>query len=1131
MFETYKGFFDTLKRQQFSQKVGVIKNQILNKVLDGQFSRLVRPYFLNKIMPFDDFYSEPASVSQIKKLLNALYHLEIALTDMESVNIRDSHRRLIDLKTLYRHATPHLYKAAFLITHPEVDVFSIFHQEIALLLPLFKSFYDHVTTHVTQTGRFFKSFEASSLPGRVGFYSGVVIDQLKPKGSQMDFEFITQFSATLPEYLNQITCHIRQYVTNAPLYKTIDPTVLNTLQREGISLLDAIEQLQTNQHVLLLFHIPDYMRIVRHISKLTTSILDEATHMNDASQQLIRLYLTDLKIKWLPAFLSVIDKFEAELMLKPGILSNYCMKQCRLMYGWLVHYLKKMVNLSQNSEHLKTIDDTQFKEARARQTYQRLSDIQMKTVKLEQVNRAFDLFFEILQRPQYQTQRLSELPKEINSDLQNHYKLIKPYMAVLDVSVSNTIVRALTTERGIREWVLGWTGRYADGIESLLQLKPQLKLMLQKQENTLRFQRDMHSDLIQFITGHAPGIENLQVEPVVIDPEPLTLEMTEERAHFVIKHPEYLRTISEFRQSFQELINLFNPAIQAELIAASEGLPFPELAGKDACSSQSSQVVLLKRVFNILYYLESICFKLNQLNDQSFELTYVSQVFNAGVNAHQCIKHVMAIYSDPYFAPMTHMVWDKIRAIYHAMRSWTQPYIEMETVTKELYASSKILYPLNAMLILPEHIEALKQGKDFDAVKMQTIHEHAICVSNDIQRIIDSANAYFRLFLEAPTIYRLLHHLKKKLLSMANATHESVLEHLEEIRHTLLPQLLLEADAWEDKLGFKPGLFSSDLNMILERLFQGLLEPLDLPSTRHVALATSLTSFDKRIEAVQQRIDEAPGNSVNRSTARLVQKIAEEKITYLTQQKQTQDSLNEQWRETYALKTFERLVASLHTETFGLIYNRQAYTNALVESLHTDKVQMLDITRDCEAIDDKLRQLLNQKITLFTNKYYTHYHQLDAVLSAFERFKHYARDAMRAIEQQTSGFESQDTLTHKLKTIERLEQIATQNEVNPEARLQKLCETISSLEFKRTMCQYHHYEPVSFAWFKQCIIALLDAAGLYTPSYKKQHRQLLDASNKPKEVGIADTSWGLFAASERTYSLPQSIIPQPAPLA
>ena len=357
------------------------------------------------------------------------------------------------------------------------------------------------------------------------------------------------------------------------------------------------------------------------------------------------------------------------------------------------------------------------------------------------------------------------------------------------------------------------------------------------------------------------------------------------RAHHVIKHQACSKAISEIRTSLFSLKSLFNDSVRAQLQESAIGIPFPELEDVNNMLAQSSQALGIKRLFNCLYHLEEIMRNMEGLSDKSAESVYVYNVIRIGMHIYAAIDLAQSLAATPSLLVMVGDVQRNLQKAYAAIMELRRHYVpeavEVDGTIVDLSMghSAVLSYTLNALMVLPEHIKALRGDHDLSEAEIASLSQHAEKVTTDIERILANSSSYFRLFLEIPTMYGLFGDLKSKLAEMATASHDVVMDNLDYINNHLLTNMLLEADRREDYLGLRPGTLTYTMKELFDAFYQGLLQPLGLKSQRTIALAGSMFPIQQRLQAANERIvaartEQDPVTHKIESLERLLKRIA-----------------------------------------------------------------------------------------------------------------------------------------------------------------------------------------------------------------------------------------------------------------
>nr|HAT8714562.1 hypothetical protein [Legionella jordanis] len=1055
MFERYLQILDEFKERNIAQFLKDLRDKFISSLSHPYFSPKAKIFF-NRVNkegePFTDFAEEPKQIVQIKQVINALYHAQLAFEDLQSVDLRSLKNAPKDLIKLYSKTIEHGYKASSLLTNLDIDFTEILgsniQQRALEVLSIIEAYTDEQKNSALEWSTKLKDYQ---IPYNTGWASGVAIDQMTPNGGNFDYDFLAQFGAVLPGYIQQLTLSLQKL---APQISTFQPTMdkakLEELQEAAFKLLKSIENLQSGD-IIVSFKALNYIKIVRQIITLSMSTLEQIGYMNESSQIVVRHNLRQLKYEYLPILFQLIDRLEDQALLNPGTLSRPLMEKIKPWYELLGMYASKIVDFSMGDEELLSLENPGFIECRLAQTRQRIASAKWNLHKNAIDQKAFSDFFSIVENRNFIGYSVFNLPAEVKTSLAREYLFLHPYIKAIDPELATAILQELASEntwgRQISRaynWVTRKPGALA--LTTLLGLKEELqnKLAREKathlshvelneniitaavQDNTLVFPHTPSQipcineaiilgldpqakppNLIQFnstadsirvanpeqlsaeqsrklyeyysterckfkevqaawteFSAYVKNDPNLSAIPdaetkaklrrayALIQPyflstflgnprtaahqdaaiitklsetpllsiktrrlplsilcfsnerirrlnsklvflasnlksnsqvfknlakrkyslavessQPKVEEHENKRAHFVLKHTEYSKAIADYRSSLQKLTDIFSNTFKQQFQPQSKGIPFPELEDRKLILAERSQVIALKRLFNSLYHLEEICLELESLDNTSAQWRYVSHLIQAKNHADELFNLAKGLATDQHFAILAGELKEKALAIYAAFKKQQETYVvaseevHLQAVPEQEKAVryNGLWYSLHTFMIIPEHIKAALNNKHLLEETKQHIDKRAKQASINIERIIEESNSYFKLFLEAPTMYSLYKELKQKLKDFTTISHSAALSHLEELNEDLFVRILLEADAWEEKLGLKPGLLADPMKAMLDEFYRGLLEPLQLSSQEEIGLISTLAPISHRMVAAQKRQQAAQG--------------------------------------------------------------------------------------------------------------------------------------------------------------------------------------------------------------------------------------------------------------------------------
>ncbi len=488
-----------------------------------KINQLVNEVNQNRV-PFVDYEREPDNISQIKKFINAIHHALLAVEEIESLDARTHGLRRV-VPSLCGAITDNAYEASRLATHFDVDLKEMFGSELAIILPLFGKLQTIVEQHSEETIVSIKKYPWGYKTGEI---TGITVKHLQPLGGDVDYNFLTKFSAELPSYLSKFTKIIEEYSSkikkdqpslNQEKLEKIQSAALELLndlkkqeklekvQSASLELLNDLKKLEGNS-LFISIKFLNYIHIIRNIITLSLSSLEQMGELSDKSQEFIRDTLTQFKYSIFPELFSLVDKIEINFMLRPGVLSVPLMHQAKALYQAILFLPKKMVDFKVTGQELLTLEDPHFMELRLKSAYKRIDDINKTGFETIIAYEALERFFNILKQEAYQSVALSQLPTDIKETLRDHYKRFKSFMIQLDVDFNNQMINSLL---GIETWGDFLSKQFQklkgalppDHITLIIEKYAPLKALITKQNNSLGFRAHLNQDLINFVRTEA----------------------------------------------------------------------------------------------------------------------------------------------------------------------------------------------------------------------------------------------------------------------------------------------------------------------------------------------------------------------------------------------------------------------------------------------------------------------------------------------------------------------------------------------------------------------------------------------------------------------------------------------------
>lgn len=383
--------------------------------------------------------TEPEKFAQIKNMFNAVYYGELVLADIEKIGVSVNATWDTFKHFFSRETSANAYQAVSLLTEFGVDFSGAFSEEINQILSVFGILSKMAQPYLLDET---KQNTWSAWFHWLGQGSGIAIDKMNPNPEKVDFDFIAQFSAQLPSYIDKITAYLHKYARSTTTGAGFTDAQIKELSQEGFKLLNTLENLKQGANFggNKMIHL---FRLLSQITTLSMKALDEINHLSNESQDILRGYLREIKYELLPEIFTFIDKLEAELMLQPGLLSKPMMQRIKPWYDFLIDYAKSPIQFALQGEELLEIEDSFFIKKRL-QLMQRRTDNSHQILFQLALDRAqAQAFFDILSQSEHSKTVLSVLPAAARHALLGHYKALEPYIKKSDPDLNNQIIRHL----------------------------------------------------------------------------------------------------------------------------------------------------------------------------------------------------------------------------------------------------------------------------------------------------------------------------------------------------------------------------------------------------------------------------------------------------------------------------------------------------------------------------------------------------------------------------------------------------------------------------------------------------------------------------------------------------------------
>ncbi|MCC5792448.1 MAG: hypothetical protein JJT82_07570 [Legionellaceae bacterium] len=503
------------------------------------FSPHLRPYILpinDSGVPYRDFAAEPDIVVQIKKIMNALYHAELALIEVENLDL-DFNNKWGDVKKIWGPIIENAYEASYIFTHLDPALVSAFVPEGKLFLEFLSlvrkkadaiaekdkaSLVDELLsslfaqTNIDAPGmaaqeaiQGLQNLQQQVTAYNAGQVTGVVIEQLGSNRKKLDFAFIANTFSGAPVCIDKITQLIRYYSHElAEVEPRINEQKIKALQDDAVNIIQGMEDLYHSNRLFMPFKILRYIGLLRHIIHVTNSIVEQVGFARESTQESLVKKLVYLKYELIQECVALSDKVEAYAMLRPGILSDPIMQSMDNLYQALTYYVEKVVDFSMYGEDLRVLNEQVFTYRRLEVIQERLDQAQAKKAICQEKQTVFDEFYNII--CEYPATKLAKLPTQALQTVREHYRVLQELMFTFDPKIHERIVSALfpeqKPEQGWWEWskeTVSWLiSREDTNTNSLLTLRADLQRILSSEQVSMDFRIQLESDLVKKLVNH-----------------------------------------------------------------------------------------------------------------------------------------------------------------------------------------------------------------------------------------------------------------------------------------------------------------------------------------------------------------------------------------------------------------------------------------------------------------------------------------------------------------------------------------------------------------------------------------------------------------------------------------------------
>jgi uncharacterized protein YlzI (FlbEa/FlbD family) len=520
-----------------------LKSLVLDYLKPVTFSEKVIGYFESENeegVPFTDLETDPRQVSQLKKIINAIYYVEQAFIQIEKLNLDSVFETRTNGVAIF-HAMKSVNQALSLITHVDVSIQYLLKPQLNMLLPILNSLgslsESDLSLDKLPLPDWSKLTERDSnipLSTYSGEVVGTLINQMNPDDKDaVDYSLITHFAADLPEYISVVNKYIDKLADKTLSWDDgLNEKRLRELQEVSKKLLSSLATVQARS-LLDIRNVRPYIKIMTQIVTITNELIKEINSLNGTTQRTLKLKLKQLKYDLLPQCLGLIDNMEVSLMLNPGAFSKPALKLFDQYYKLFLPYAEKVIDVDADNlgRELKYLVDDTFTLNRQASIEYRIDSAKKNLWLITHAKKSWLSFKTIMESNP--TTHLAELPVETKAKLREYYQAFQPYLGSLNPELDAQLVVFLNqlpihSDYSVKAYFkspliiaknyITTKTAYFDTNSQLLAMEESLVNRFVKEENTYRFFIQLNKDVIAETTKQREAFK--EVVTVLRDEKP-----------------------------------------------------------------------------------------------------------------------------------------------------------------------------------------------------------------------------------------------------------------------------------------------------------------------------------------------------------------------------------------------------------------------------------------------------------------------------------------------------------------------------------------------------------------------------------------------------------------------------------
>lgn len=817
--------------------------------------------------PFREQPLDAFQVRQVKKLINALYHLELGLKVIESPELKGPLHYYAtltkDVKSTIWYLLPnlwstmtnvsskslqiveHIYRACELLTQIEPEILDSFSFEWSYI----SRFLDikHLAEQYNHVESAFKKQQMNDILTKMGYLQGVLLDQLRPNktgGANLVllFQLATSFSQVLfEEEAGGVQAFLAEpdkafsNIKSWLIHNGVEPTVLaeaehvihdeitlwpdeekahfKALKQSFEQLEKAVTRLNNAERSFSSLEMVQYLYIAWYAYSLLSKMTREVSSLSDSSQQFVYTKLIDLRDTLFAGLVGQYDKLEETALMTTGALTRPLIIQLESIFNTIVSKISFIDPIILGPFQSKAFCKKRLDMAKSRYQYVEDQWNEVDTILIP----AVDLLIS------------ANLGAEAHQRRFAAFQALQPHLEAIDAQWSDALIQNWPKD-GVSPVIP--PVKYRRYIEALLE-------RLQSLEKTKAFAMAQIKDCMKSIDPQYRPVYHTS-KKVLQDLPPC--EFRDLKPPSKRKMQGYLiedNTEQSTIKKTEHLLDDMRQKIEQYVI--------------DPHGNQSS-ALSLKHVTSALDDLKSAIITLQSINRKDYQVNYVYQTISF---FDKTVQAFTKLY--PYGMALRSAYQQGVSVINSAYESQTKHY----QLPKSSQLADIVYSAMHAACVVPEHLKAMVKGQPNLTLESQKrAVDAANLFANEVHVINEHMNIEWSFFRYPALGYDALRILVKRLMGhntidkqaidtlnrLFGSIYHTMIQHgLQGLNEHAFYELQCVADDTERALNLNPGTLSLPLEGLIDNYVKAFLEPLSVPSNIYFKVRVNQASYDKRI--------------------------------------------------------------------------------------------------------------------------------------------------------------------------------------------------------------------------------------------------------------------------------------------